>query len=94
MRTGAGKDRGAMVIPEVGDEVLVAFQQHHRPAAVCTRRSIRRDRYAKYQRTRTDRLGIWRRQPAFVRLAERTPDRPFDENGKTEGSRPKPGTES
>ena len=27
MQPGAGKDRGAMVIPEVGDEVLVAFEQ-------------------------------------------------------------------
>lgn len=25
---GAGKNRGAMVLPEVGDEVLVAFEQH------------------------------------------------------------------
>lgn len=27
LQPGAGKDRGAMVIPEVGDEVLVAFEQ-------------------------------------------------------------------
>jgi phage protein D len=27
VQPGAGKDRGAMVIPEVGDEVLVAFEQ-------------------------------------------------------------------
>jgi uncharacterized protein involved in type VI secretion and phage assembly len=27
MQPGAGKDRGAMVVPEVGDEVLVAFEQ-------------------------------------------------------------------
>ncbi|KWX22813.1 VgrG-related protein [Mycolicibacterium wolinskyi] len=27
VQLGAGKDRGAMVIPEVGDEVLVAFEQ-------------------------------------------------------------------
>jgi phage protein D len=27
VQSGAGKDRGAMVIPEVGDEVLVAFEQ-------------------------------------------------------------------
>jgi phage protein D len=28
VQPGAGKDRGAMVIPEVGDEVVVAFEQH------------------------------------------------------------------
>jgi phage protein D len=27
VQVGAGKDRGAMVVPEVGDEVLVAFEQ-------------------------------------------------------------------
>lgn len=27
LQPGAGKDRGAMVVPEVGDEVLVAFEQ-------------------------------------------------------------------
>jgi phage protein D/phage baseplate assembly protein gpV len=27
VQAGAGKDRGAMVVPEVGDEVLVAFEQ-------------------------------------------------------------------
>jgi uncharacterized protein involved in type VI secretion and phage assembly len=27
LQTGAGKDRGALVLPEVGDEVLVAFEQ-------------------------------------------------------------------
>ena len=27
VQPGAGKDRGAMVLPEVGDEVLVAFEQ-------------------------------------------------------------------
>ncbi len=27
VQSGAGKDRGAMVVPEVGDEVLVAFEQ-------------------------------------------------------------------
>ena len=27
VQTGAGKDRGVMVLPEVGDEVLVAFEQ-------------------------------------------------------------------
>jgi phage protein D len=33
VQPGAGKDRGAMVVPEVGDEVLVAFEQGdlHRP---------------------------------------------------------------
>lgn len=28
VQPGAGKDRGAMVVPEVGDEVLVAFEQN------------------------------------------------------------------
>ena len=27
VQPGAGKDRGAMVVPEVGDEVLAAFEQ-------------------------------------------------------------------
>ncbi len=27
VQPGAGKDRGAMVLPEVGDEVLVLFEQ-------------------------------------------------------------------
>ncbi|NUP29811.1 MAG: VgrG-related protein [Nocardia sp.] len=28
LQSGAGKGRGALVVPEVGDEVLVAFEQH------------------------------------------------------------------
>lgn len=47
VQAGAGKDRGAMVIPEVGDEVLVMFEQGTSPgrtssAACGTERTRRR----------------------------------------------------
>ena len=36
VQPGAGKDRGAMVLPEVGDEVLVAFEQATSGGPMCS----------------------------------------------------------
>ena len=47
VQPGAGKDRGAMVLPEVGDEVLVAFEQGDSATALRARRPLQRCRHAK-----------------------------------------------
>ena len=81
VQPGAGKDRGAMVLPEVGDEVLVLFEQG----------DIRRPYVlgGLYNGVDTPPTGgvtlidsvLGRDQPALVRVPARAPDRP-DRRGR------------
>ena len=51
VQPGAGKDRGAMVLPEVGDEVLVLRAGRH-PPALRPRRPVQRHRHPAHRRRR------------------------------------------
>ena len=42
VQPGAGKDRGALIVPEVGDEVLVAFEHGSFQQPVRDRRPLQR----------------------------------------------------
>ena len=76
VQPGAGKDRGAVVLPEVGDEVLVAFEQGDFRPPVRARRPLQRRGHARRQGGRPDRRRHGRGQPALVGVPARAPDRP------------------
>ena len=88
VQAGAGKDRGAMVVPEVGDEVLVVFEQGdfrrpyvlgglHNGVDLPSSKGIPVDR----RRFRC-------REPAVVRLSERPSHRPPRRGRQDRGHHP------
>jgi phage protein D len=76
VQPGAGKDRGALVLPEVGDEVLVLFEQGD-----IRRPYVLGGLYNGVDTARPDRRQLRSDQPALVRLPPGPPDRP-DRSGR------------
>ena len=81
VQPGAGKDRGAMVLPEVGDEVLVHLRAGRHPPAVRARRAVQRHRHPADRRAEADRRQLRRDQPPVDGVPPRPPHRP-DRRGR------------
>ena len=76
VHAGAGKDRGLLVLPEVGDEVLVAFEQGDVRRPYVRRRAVQRRRHPQARPDRRRRRRLRRDQPPVAGVAPRAPDRP------------------